>query len=131
MDIICTQIAPSDKKICIMVHLLSLSVREFNEIFQVPKQTTSRLAFLTHLNESKTDSHMQTGVILLVGIAHSLLCFLGACAAANILLHVTKHDTPYLRKCYLADRHMFDCSPTKKCDFGFYSKCVLLHVRSY
>ena len=111
--------------------LYTLSAHKLTEIFQVPKQIISCLALLPHLNENETIPNVQTRAIPLAGIVHSLLCFHGACAAANILLHVTKHDTPYLRKCYLADRHMFDCSPTKNAISVFYSKCVLLHVRSY
>ena len=90
MSSICTLIVFSIKKNNIMVHLFSVSVREFTEIFQDPKQTNSCLALLTHLNESKTNSNMQIRVMPLVGIARSLLCSAGACAAANILIIAPK-----------------------------------------
>ena len=103
--------------------------REFSEIYQVLKQTFSCLTLLPHLNKNETNFHMQSRTMSLVGITRSLLGFVGACAAANILLHVNKHVILDLRTCYLAERHMFDCTPTKHCGFSFLfylHKCVLL-----
>ena len=104
MNIICIWIASSAKKRCIIVHLFSLSAREFTEFFQVPKNTTSRLALLTHLNESEMNSGMQTRAMPIVGITCSLLCFDGIRAAANILLHVKKEKKIYLRTYHISLR---------------------------
>ena len=97
MDIIRTQITSIAKRIYTMVHLFSLSVREFTAMFQVPKQKTSHLALLTDLNEHETNSPIQTRAMSLVGIPRSLLCFVGALAAANILLHMKKRKHSLLK----------------------------------
>ena len=86
----------------IMVHLFSVSVCEFTEIFQVPKETNTRLALLTQLNENETCSNMQIRAMPLVGVGHSLLCSVCVRVAANILLHLKKHDIFYLGLCILS-----------------------------
>ena len=58
-----------------MVHFFSLSVREFTEMIQVPKQTTSHLTMLTRMNEHEINSNIQTRAMPPVGITRSLLCF--------------------------------------------------------
>ena len=79
-DIIRTRITSIAKRIYTILHLFGLSVREFTEMSQVPKQPTSHLTLLTHLNEHETNPHIQTRVMPLLGITHSFLYFVDALA---------------------------------------------------
>ena len=77
---------------------------------------------------------MQIRVMARVGIVCSLLCFIGACTAANILLHVKKHHILYLsihsHLCYLTEKYTCDYNPTNVVISVSHSKCVLVHARS-
>ena len=127
MGIVCTRIASAAKKICIMAHLLSLSVCEFTEIFQIPKQTTC-LTLLAHLNQ-KQNKLQHANPCDAPWMLHSLFCWCLCSGKHLIPREETQHSLLENMLSAWGVRILLQSHKTSWFQF-FYSKYIFVHVWS-